>query len=330
MASETSAKPPNWCELEVYICKKAQHEVSTSNGIIAGASLREKAANCYRRHARLVAGEEGTYPWVDRPWAAKGRGCLYTLEDSIAKRPEADLWKQAAKIDTQIRKTHMVAWNEFTLDNGEIPSGKTPDDGLEYCKNAEWEAKEKARIDRLKAKKEQKEQKAVAPAAPQVVAPAPAEAAPTHHVVPVEAITVSTDATEGVITVVPVDTAEVTQGTTGGLNGRRIGSLMQAAASYITSTFTRETDDAEADDAEEEDEEGAGLSMRPMPSTYNGGIYFLTFKLLGPAGEKLPAYCDAGVYDTQAPITRETQRSLGRASKKLKTGCHDPRRALRP
>ena len=141
-AELSKVKAPNWDEIEILVCKKAAYEVSTSNGIVKKGSLAQQTADCYRRHARLLCGPGGLQPWVDRPWLAKGKKCLYTLEDSITKRTETDLWKQAGKIDTEIRKTHMVAWNNFTLEDGSIPSGKTIEDGLEFVKQAHWEALE--------------------------------------------------------------------------------------------------------------------------------------------------------------------------------------------
>ena len=57
-AASSGPKPPNWNFLEIFYTKKAQHEVSTNNGIIHGNSLREKTANCYVRFARLLSGQE--------------------------------------------------------------------------------------------------------------------------------------------------------------------------------------------------------------------------------------------------------------------------------
>ena len=112
------------------------------------------------------------------PWPAKGKKCFYTLEDSITKRTETDLWKQAGKIDTEIRKTHMVAWNNFTLDDGSIPSGKTIEDGLEFVKQAHWEAMEEKRLANKHKKQLAKAQAAAAAAAPlSAAAPAAAPAA---------------------------------------------------------------------------------------------------------------------------------------------------------
>ena len=72
-----------------------------NNGIIHSSSLREKTGNCYVRFARLLSGQEHSeLPWPDKPWAAKGKGAIFTLQDSIALRPLGDLWKQAGKIDT--------------------------------------------------------------------------------------------------------------------------------------------------------------------------------------------------------------------------------------
>ena len=124
--ASSGPKAPNWNSLEIFYVKKAQHEVATSNGIIHGSSLREKTGNCYMRFARLLSGQEHSeLPWPDKPWGAKGKGAVFTVQDSIALRPLGDLWKQAGKIDTEIKKTHVVAWNDFLNSDGNIPSGKT-------------------------------------------------------------------------------------------------------------------------------------------------------------------------------------------------------------
>ena len=81
----------------------------------APLSGRKKTATAYAGQARLHGGPDGDYPMVPRPWAGKGTGVDYTLEDSIVKRTETDLWKQGGKIEKEIKKTHMEAYAKYLL-----------------------------------------------------------------------------------------------------------------------------------------------------------------------------------------------------------------------
>ena len=62
----------------------------------------------------------------------------------------------------------MVAWNKFTLEDGSIPSGKTIEDGLEFVKQAHWEALEEKRLSNKQKKLLAKAPAAAAAAAPSV------------------------------------------------------------------------------------------------------------------------------------------------------------------
>lgn len=316
-AQGKKVQAPNWDEKEILVCKKAAYEVSTSNGIVKKGSLAQQTADCYRRHARLLCHEEGLHPWVDRPWPAKGKKCLYTLEDSITKRTESDLWKQAGKIDTEIRKTHMVAWNNFTLDDGSIPSGKTIEDGLEFVKQAHWQAQEEKRL----ATKQKKQAKEAAPAAappPEGAAPPPAAAPPTETLSPMPVtgpdgivFVQGQPVSEAELAVLPVAPLADVQPTCQPIG--RLGMLAQyasSAMSWVTGLAEEE------DDNEDNGEEEVGDSVRPMPASHNGGIYYLTWLTLGPVGEKLACYMDAGEYNTKAVPSRVEQREMAKGKKR--------------
>jgi thymidylate synthase len=60
-----------------------------------------------------------------------------------------DLWKEAGKIDAEIRRTYMVFWKEWLNDDGEIPSGKTLEDGAIHVLETHWKDSETKRIQKL-------------------------------------------------------------------------------------------------------------------------------------------------------------------------------------
>jgi hypothetical protein len=79
---------PNKISLEYLAIKKAQHEVSTGDGIVQRGSLKQKTGECYPRQLRLLCHPDtGDFQWPAVPWAAKGKGVLFTMEDSCAMRP---------------------------------------------------------------------------------------------------------------------------------------------------------------------------------------------------------------------------------------------------
>ena len=101
--------------------------------------------------------DTGEFQWPAVPWAAKGKGILFTMEDSCAMRPLVDLWKESSKIDAEIRRTYMVFWKDWLNDDGEIPSGKTLEDGAVCVLETHWKESEKKRIQRLRARIEKKD-----------------------------------------------------------------------------------------------------------------------------------------------------------------------------
>ena len=152
---------PNKISLEYLAIKKAANEVSTGDGIIQRGSLKHMTGECYRRHLRLLCHPDtGEFQWPAVPWAAKGKGILFTMEDSCAMRPLVDLWKESSKIDVEIRRTYMVFWKDWLNDDGEIPSGKTLEDGAVCVLETHWKESEKKRIQRLRARIEKKDKEA--------------------------------------------------------------------------------------------------------------------------------------------------------------------------
>ena len=147
-----AATPPNWISLEFLAVKMAAHEASTGDGLTGRGSLKAKTAVCYPRHLRLLCGDEGGHTWPHIPWTARGRNVVFTLEDSCARRVQVDLWKSAGKNDAEIKKTYMVWFKEWLNDDGEIPSGKSLEDGAEHVKKCHWKDREEKRISKAKKK----------------------------------------------------------------------------------------------------------------------------------------------------------------------------------
>ena len=120
----TATKGPMWKPLEFLAVKKAAHETSTMQGLVKGAALTSQTAENYRRHLILLDKEGGDTKWVDVPWTTKGKGVVFTLNDSLATRPLINLWKLSGRIDRDIKRVHLPAWVGFLTEDGEIPSGK--------------------------------------------------------------------------------------------------------------------------------------------------------------------------------------------------------------
>jgi hypothetical protein len=276
---------PNKIALEYLAIKKAAHEVSTGDGIVKTGSLRTKTAECYPRQLRLICHpDHGEFEWPDVPWAAKGKGVLFTLEDSCVKRPLVDLWKEAGKIDAEIRKTFMVYWKDWLNDDGEIPSGKTLEDGANHVLEQYWKACEAARLQKLKEKKEKEA----------AMAPAAAEGQPPTVVAQ------AVDATAADFQIVQATTAATTRSPL-----REIGAAALSALTSLAAASGIIHNDAE--DEEEEDIDDS-IIERTMPPDYNGGRLYLTWKKLGPCGLKLPCYQQAGAYDGAKPMSRADQK----------------------
>jgi hypothetical protein len=104
--------------------------------------------------------------------------------------------------------------------------------------------------------------------------------------------------------------APVVQATTGPTRSplRQLGAAALSALSSLASAASSGLNVLDADEEEEEEEPDDSLVERPMPTDYDGGRLYLTWKKLGPCGLKLPCYQQAGSYDGAKPMSRNEQK----------------------
>lgn len=301
------AKPPNWVSVELKAVKMAAHEASTGDGMIGRGSLKEKTGVCYPRHLRLLCSEGETDSWPTIPWPKKGKNVVFTLEDSCTFRVLVDLWKQAGKIDADIRKTYMIWFNDFLTDKGELPSGKTLEDAANYVREQHWKSQEEQRVAKLWKKAQAATAAAAAPATAVAMQLNPNDAA---SMVCVQAVAAT--ASEVPVPVpAPAPSRSPLRDSLGTLGGLALGcfaSAASSAASAVGITYATTSLEEDEEDEEEQEDVTAGLNVRPMPVDYNGGKLYKVWKDLGPCGSKYPCYQSAGAHDGQKPPSRADQR----------------------